>query len=118
MSEVETVIAWHTALNEGDLDALVALCTDDVEVGGPNGVTRGAEVLREWYERAGLHLHLQAFLQRREVVVVTQEAVWVSDPETIHQVASVFRVQAGLIASVVRFEDLEAALSAAGMDRR
>jgi hypothetical protein len=31
------VRAWHEAVNQGDVDALVALSDDDIEVGGPRG---------------------------------------------------------------------------------
>ena len=37
----EVVRAWHEAVNRGDADALVALCDDDIEVGGPRGSARG-----------------------------------------------------------------------------
>ena len=46
--EPATVRAWHQALNAGDVDRLVALSSEDVEVGGPRGATRGAQALREW----------------------------------------------------------------------
>ena len=41
--EIQTVIAWHDALNNGDVDRLVALSHPDVEVGGPRGSAHGAQ---------------------------------------------------------------------------
>ena len=34
-AHIETVQAWHDALNAGDLDRLVSLMHDDVAFGGP-----------------------------------------------------------------------------------
>lgn len=44
---VAVVLAWHAALNDGDADRLVALSTEEIEVGGPRGVGRGSALLRE-----------------------------------------------------------------------
>ena len=52
---VEIVLAWHAALNESDVQRLLSLSTDDVEVGGPRGAGRGADLLRDWVARAGVH---------------------------------------------------------------
>ena len=115
---VETVLAWHAALNSADLEGLLALSTDDVEVGGPRGSGHGADLLREWVARAGVHLEPGRVFARGEVVVVEQSARWPSpdgklaDPQTV---ASVFRVQNGLVSSVVRYADLLSALETAGL---
>ena len=37
--------AWHAAVNAGDGAAAGALCTDDVQVGGPRGTGRGRDLL-------------------------------------------------------------------------
>jgi ketosteroid isomerase-like protein len=119
-SEVEVVIAWHEALNDRDLDRLVSLCSDDVEFGGPGGSGHGPELLREWFASSGLDLELGAFLQRGEVVVVSQEAQWTSPggAGAVENVASVFRVREGRIVSIIRYPDLDAALIGAGIMRR
>lgn len=59
MSDAETVVAWHDALNAGDVERLVALSHEDVEMGGPRGPARGQIVLREWVARSGIRLVLQ-----------------------------------------------------------
>ena len=117
-SEVEIVIAWHEALNDGDIDRLIALSRPDVEVGDAAGSRIGPEAVREWFGTSGLNLELGAFLQRGEVVVVSQEAQWVAaagGEGQVRAVASVFRVRAGLIASIIQYEDLDAALVGAGI---
>jgi len=116
---VEVVIAWHEALNDRDIERLISLCSDDVELGGPAGSGRGPELLREWFESSGLNLELGAFLQRGEVVVVSQEAQWAPPGGTaeVENVASVFRVRQGRIVSIIRYPDLDAALAGAGIGR-
>lgn len=111
--------SWHAALNAGDVEHLVALSTEDVEVGGPRGSGRGSQLLREWFGRAGIRLVPRQVFQRGNVVIVEQDAEWRS-PETgeitgKQALASVFIVRKGLVASVVRHADLASALSAAGL---
>jgi ketosteroid isomerase-like protein len=33
---IETVLAWHAAVNQSDVERLLSLSTEDVEVGGPD----------------------------------------------------------------------------------
>lgn len=119
MTETNTVVAWHEALNAGDVERLVNLSHPDVEVGGPRGTGRGAELLREWVDRANIQLVPRRFFGRAETIVVEQEAAWrsantgeVTGGQTI---ASVFVVRGGRVASVVRRDDLTGALSEAGL---
>jgi limonene-1,2-epoxide hydrolase len=114
--EVEVVLAWHAALNAGDADRLVALSTADVEVGGPRGAGQGADLLREWVERARIQLEPVRWQAQGARVVVEQRASWqtsdgqLSEPQVV---ASVFGVQAGKVSSVIRHADFEAVLEAA-----
>jgi ketosteroid isomerase-like protein len=97
---------------------MVGLCSEDVDLGGPEGSGSGHALLREWFERSGLTLDLGAFLQRGEVVVVSQEAQWSSGAggsAEIETVASVFRVRGGRIVSIHRFDDIDQALVAGGI---
>src|SRR5437667_11375051 len=106
---VEIVLAWHAALNESDVQRLLSLSTDDVEVGGPRGAGRGADLLRDWVARAGVRLEPRRTFGRSEVVVVEQSARWPSADGHLAEaqtVASVFRVNAGRVASGVRHPDL------------
>ncbi len=127
----EVVRAWHAALNDGDLEQLVALSTPDVEVGGPRGTGRGADVLRAWFARAGVQIEPRQIFGRDQAMVVAQSATWSapaagSAPGAAstgadiaagapQDVASVFVVRDGLVARVVRYADVESALEAAGL---
>ncbi|MFI5267720.1 MAG: nuclear transport factor 2 family protein [Chloroflexota bacterium] len=114
--EGATVRAWHEALNRGDVDGLVALSTDDVEVGGPSGAGRGAQLLREWFGRAGIRLEPRREWQNGPAVVVEQGGQWAEAGEQ-QALASVFTVRDCLVASVVRYPDSASALRAAGLGR-
>jgi hypothetical protein len=91
------------------------LSTPDIEVGGPRGSASGAEVLRDWAERA----HIQMAPGRQEwradgSLAVEQTARWLAESGELTEaqtVASAFRVVNGRVASVIRYPDLEAALS-------
>jgi ketosteroid isomerase-like protein len=118
-SDVDVVTAWHDALNDGDVERLLSLVTEDLEVGGPRGPGNGANLLREWVDRANIQLILARTFHRGETVVVEERASWRSpdtgqygEPTTV---ATVFKVHDGRILSVLRFDDLTAALDAAGL---
>lgn len=115
--EIQTVVAWHKALNEGDVDRLVALSHPDVEVGGPKGGAHGVQILREWTKRANIRLDPGRAFGEAGTVVVEQGAEWQSgDPGNVQTVASVFVVRDGLVTNVVRYPDLASALRAANLD--
>jgi ketosteroid isomerase-like protein len=115
--EIQTVIAWHDALNDGDVERLVALSHPEVEVGGPRGSAHGAQILREWVSRANIRLEPRRTFHEANTVVVDQGAEWQSaEPGNVQTVASVFVISDGLVTSVVRYPDLESALRAANLD--
>ncbi len=118
--EVRVVVAWHEALNGGDVERLVELSHPDVEVGGPRGTDQGAQLLREWVARAGIHLEPWRVFHQGDTVIVEQEAEWRSS-ETgelsgSQHVASIFAVRDGLVTRVSRYPDLAEALGAMGLD--
>jgi SnoaL-like domain len=121
VSEVHVVEAWHAALNEGDVDRLVVLSHPDVEIGGPRGVGRGVQLLREWVDRANVRLDPRRVFRRRSTVVVEQTGQWRSAESGAvigsQTVASVFAVCEGLVTSLVRYDDLSEALKTAGLDQ-
>ena len=114
----QVVRAWHDAVNRVDADALVALCDDDIEVGGPRGSARGSAVLRDWLGRAGIRLEPRRWFVSPTELVVEQVATWrgqdggVTDPEVI---ASSFEVENGLVSRTVRYGSLTEALAATGL---
>jgi ketosteroid isomerase-like protein len=132
--ELDTVATWHAAVNAGDVERLVALSTDDVEVGGPRGAGRGSALLRDWFGRAGIQLEPRRLFARAEtdaapkqdvaadgtVVVVEQSARWRAEDGSLGEpqaAASVFRVRDGRVSSVIRYSDLASALETAGLNK-
>ena len=101
-SEIATVLAWHDALNASDLDTLVALSSDDIDIGDAHGAAQGHAALRRWAaaqqatgtELGGMYVH-------DGIVVVELEAA-----------ALAFRVVRDHVTSVFRHDDLASALEA------
>jgi hypothetical protein len=119
--EVQTVLAWHEALNDGDVERLVRLSPPDVVVGGPRGTTQGAHVLREWVDRANIHLEPGRIFHEADNVVVEQAAAWTSadtgETTPAQTVASAFVVRDGVVTTVVRYPNLAKALLAVDLDQ-
>ena len=112
--QFEVVRAWHEAVNRGDADALVALCHDDIEIGGPRGSARGSAVLRDWLDRADIQLEPRRWFASPGELVVEQVASWrgpdgaVTNPEIV---ASSFRVENGRVRRTIRHGSLPEALA-------
>ena len=84
-------------------------------------LSAGSELLRDWIARAGLTLKtLRAFV-RGDTVVVEQHGVWHSldTGEVIGEktLASVFQVYDRYVVRFARYNSLNAALEAAGLDQ-
>jgi hypothetical protein len=112
------VIAWHTALNTSEVDRLVALVTPDVEIGGPRGSARGAQIVREWFGRANVQLHPLRAFQRDDQVVIEERGEWHAPTGEItgtQTVATHFVLSDNLISLIMRYDDLATALNAAGL---
>jgi hypothetical protein len=118
---IDVVRDWHGAVNRGDADELVALSREDIEIGGPRGTATGSSILRDWVGHAGIQLEPGRWFAGPGIVVVEQIATWrtsdggLTEPATI---ASSFRVEDGKVNKMVRFESLEAALTANGLTVR
>ena len=109
-SEIATVLAWHDALNDKDFDTLIALSSDDIEVGDSHGAAQGQTALRDLVESA----HITATPGRMYVhdgVVVVEETVITSDGATKAE-ATAFRVVHDHVTSMFRHDSLAAALAA------
>ena len=119
--EVQTVFAWHDALNDGDVERLVGLSHPDVGVGGPRGTAQGAQILREWVDRANIHLEPGRIFHEDDIVVVEQAAAWTStdtgETTPAQTVASAFVVRDGVVTTVVRYPNLAEALLASDLDQ-
>jgi SnoaL-like domain len=117
-SEIATVLAWHDALNDADLDTLLELSSDDVELGGPQGASQGLAALRDWATESGIRLVPGRLFYHDGVVVVEQDASWTANPGKTATIATAFRVVHDRVTSVYRHDDLAKALSATDMTER
>jgi len=108
-SEIATVLAWHDALNEQDFDTLVALSSDDIEVGDAKGAAQGHAALLEWARSVGVRAEPGRMYVHDGVVVVEQQVISEAGSTTS---AAAFRVVRDHITSVFRHDDLASALAA------
>ena len=111
-SEVATVLAWHDALNAGDVETLVALSSDDIDVADAHGATQGHSALRRWAETSGVTAQPGRMYVHDGVVVVEQRVGKASDTGGERTMASAFRVVHDKVTSVFRHDDLASALAA------
>jgi ketosteroid isomerase-like protein len=111
-SEIATVLAWHDALNASDTDTLVALSSDDIEVGDAHGAAQGHAALRDWATARAPHAEVGRIYVHDGVVVVEQKIVSADDAAANATVASAFRVVHDHVTSVFRHDDLASALAA------
>jgi ketosteroid isomerase-like protein len=111
-SEIATVLAWHDALNSSDIDTLMALSSDDIEVGDAHGAGQGHDALRDWAAARPQKVELGRMYIHDGVVVVEQITGSADDPGASAAVASAFRVVHDRVTSVFRHRDLAAALAA------
>lgn len=112
-TEISTVLAWHDALNTGDVDNLLEVSSDDVELSGPQGASQGTAALREWAADAEVRLEPGRTFVHHGVVVVEEKAAWAGGGGST--VASAFRVVGHEVVSVFRHADLDEALTATGL---
>lgn len=110
-SEIATVLAWHDALNSADLATLVALSSDDIEIGDAHGAAQGHEALRKWAGSQRATTELGQMYVHDGVVVVEQK---VTSPDNAGAVSTAlaFRVVHDHVTSVFRHESLASALAA------
>lgn len=109
-SEIATVLAWHDALNAGDLDTLASLSSDDVEIGDAHGAAQGHAALRRWAQGTDGSIEVGRIYYRDGVVVV--EETLTSTAGEVRSAASAFRVVHDHVTAAFRHDDLAAALSA------
>lgn len=114
-SEIATVLAWHDALNERDFDTLLALSSDDIEVGDAKGAAQGHDALLDWAQSADVRAEPGRMYVRDGIVVVEQEVTTTAGATTA---AAAFRVVHDHITSVFRHPDLATALGATDMTEK
>jgi hypothetical protein len=111
-SEIATVLAWHDALNASDLDTLLALSSDDIEVGDAHRAAQGHDALRRWAAATKGTAEPGRMYVHGGVVVVEQKVASPDDPGASTTAASAFRVVHDHVTSVFRHKDLASALAA------
>src|SRR6201993_1900018 len=109
-SEIATVLAWHDALNASDMETLVALSSDDIEMGDAHGAGQGHEALRGWVTSREGTAEPGRMYVHDGVVAVEQKAT--APAGHLKHAAAAFRVVRDHITSVFRHEDLASALAA------
>lgn len=111
-SEIATVLAWHDALNASDLETLVALSSEDIDIGDEHGATQGHQALHRWVASRNATAELGRMYVHDGVVVVEQKINNPdgSDGDVVN--ASAFRVVRDHVTSVFRHDDLASALAA------
>ena len=109
-SEMATVLAWHDALNAGDLNTLLALSSDDIDVGDANGAAQGHAALRAWARDLDAKAEPGRIFVHDGVVVVEQQIIAVTGE--VGSAATAFRVVHDHVTSVFRHDNLAAALAA------
>jgi hypothetical protein len=117
---IAIALAWQEAANAQNVERLLALSDPAIEIVGPRGGASGHEVLRQWLARAGLRLTTRRIFARASVVVLAQHGVW-HDATTgaalgEAEVASLARVGDGRVTHLARYDQLDAALAAAGLE--
>lgn len=108
-----TVLAWHDALNAGDIDTLLELSTLDIDIGDADGAAQGQAALQEWAQSVDARIEPGRMYIRDGVVVAEQEIV--SATGETASAASAFRVIDDNVASVFRHDDLASAMAATGL---
>ncbi|MCV6964113.1 hypothetical protein BST27_23770 [Mycobacterium intermedium] len=111
-SEIATVLAWHDALNAGDIDTLVALSSDDIDIGDAHGAAQGHAALRKWAESRRTTAELGRIYEHDGIVVAEQKITDRDNPGMVTTAASAFRVVRDHVTAVFRHGDLESALAA------
>jgi hypothetical protein len=111
-SEIATVLAWHDALNASDLDTLVALSSDDIDIGDARGAAQGHAALRRWAASLTTMAELGRMYVHDGVVVVEQTISSRDNSGVVTTAASAFRVVRDHVTSVFRHDDLASALEA------
>jgi hypothetical protein len=114
------VNGWVDAANAQDAERLLALSDPNIEIVGPRGSGFGHQLLRDWLARAGLELETLRTFADGDMLVLEQRGIWRSQEtgavtgEKI--LASSFQVKDGLVAKFARFDSLDEAFVATGLD--
>jgi hypothetical protein len=113
---LQTIFLWLEAINAKDCVRALALSDVSIEVGGPRGSGYGHELVREWLDRAGIHLETLRVFQRDEVAVIEQRATWDSPSGErigVRSIGTLFQIRGEKVVRAIRYDSLDDALRAA-----
>src|SRR3984893_16442554 len=110
-SSIATVLAWHDALNAADLETLLALSSDDIDIGDAHGAAQGHEALRRWAASRNATAEIGRIYVRDGVVVVEQKLSTPDNPGAVTNSASAFRVVRDHVHSFFQHHDLASAVA-------
>ncbi|MCV7028448.1 nuclear transport factor 2 family protein [Mycobacterium sherrisii] len=110
-SEIATVLAWHDALNAGDVETLATLSSDDIDLADAHGAQQGHEALRSWAHSRRATTELGQMYVHDGIVVAELKTSEPDDPGAATN-ALAFRVVRDRVTSVFRHHDLTSALAA------
>ncbi|MFN8161150.1 MAG: nuclear transport factor 2 family protein [Solirubrobacterales bacterium] len=119
----DAVREFIDAFNSGDLDAFVETLDPDVEIHAGRGLRRGVDEARLWATRAPGGVQQTIVVDERRdgdgvsVALITRHWHWDEDgsPAGEDQMAWVFELRGGRVASWMSFDDRVAALAHAGL---
>jgi ketosteroid isomerase-like protein len=111
-SEIATVLAWQDALNASDIDTLLALSSDDIDVGDAHGAGQGLDALRNWAAAHPQIAEVGRMFVHDGIVVVELKITGPDDAGANTSAAVAFRVVHDHVTSVFRHDDLDSALAA------
>jgi hypothetical protein len=122
IQNIWVVLLWHEALNMKHKRGLAELVTKNVKMSGPKGDVEGVNIMLEWMDRANITLEPKRYFQSGEIIIVEELAVW-QEGGTEKEInsakaASVFVLDDGRIASIQRFDNLNKAFEATGLNER
>lgn len=115
-SEIATVLAWHDALNEKNFATLVALSSDDIEVGDAAGAAQGHQALLAWAQSADVKAEPGRMFVHDGVVVVEEQITTREGSTTT--AAAAFRVVRDHVTSMFRHQDLASAMAATDLTEK
>ena len=102
------IVVWHVAVNAGDAETAASACTEDVELIGPEGTSRGRDDMRDWVAKAGVRLMPKEAYDVPGGIVVAQE-VFHEGQDKPERIYSAFGLRDGSISGVYQFGTLEEA---------
>lgn len=118
-TSVVIVKEWIDAVNNQDAERITELSDSNMEFTGTRGSGHGIDLVRDWLLRVGLMLDSKRTFARDNAVVVEAHGVWRS-VETGEFIGDAdegwrFEVEDGRVVVVERFDDLNDALTVAGL---